>query len=61
MSCERVLLTKTAKDCMREDNKMGVIIRLPKASVTVGDKDYPQILDALDMVVKSLVADNYSY
>ncbi|MDE7322447.1 MAG: hypothetical protein K2N73_06880 [Lachnospiraceae bacterium] len=46
---------------MREDNKLGVIIRLPKASVTVGNKDYPQILDALDMVVKSLVVDNYSY
>ena len=41
MSWERVLLTKAAKDCMREYNKLSIAIRLPKVSVTVGNKDYP--------------------
>ncbi|MCM1466778.1 MAG: hypothetical protein NC086_01420 [Alistipes sp.] len=61
MPRERVLATNIAKDCMREDKKLGVVIRPPKVPVTAGNKDYLQILDALDIVEKAPVNEEYPY
>lgn len=61
MPRERVLATNVAKDCMRTDKKLGVVIRPPKATVTAGNKDYLQILDALDLLEKAPVDEEHPY
>ena len=61
MPRERVLATNVAKDCMRTDKKLGVVIRPPKATVTAGNKDYLQILDALDLLEKAPVDEDHPY
>ena len=61
MPRERVLATNVAKDCTREDKKLGVVIRPPKAHVTAGNKDYLQTLDALDLMEKAPVDEEHPY
>lgn len=61
MPRERVLATNVAKDCMRKDKKLGVVIRPPKITVTAGNKDYLQILDALDLLEKAPVDEEHPY
>ena len=46
---------------MRTDKKLGVVIRPPKATVTAGNKDYLQILDALDLLEKAPVDEEHPY
>lgn len=61
MPRERVLATNAAKDCMRKDKKLGVVIRPPKAPVTAKNKDYLQILDTLDLLEKAPVDEEHPY
>lgn len=61
MPRERVLATNTAKDCMRTDRKLGVVIRPPKTFVTAENKDYLQLLDALDLLEKAPVDEEHPY
>lgn len=61
MPRKRVLATNAAKDCMREDKKLDVIIRPPKAQVTAKNKNYLQILDALDLLEKAPVDEEHPY
>lgn len=58
---ERVLATNVAKYCMRTDKKLGVIIRPPKVQVTAKNKEYLQMLDALDLVGKAPVDEMEPY
>lgn len=61
MPRERTIATNAAKDCMRTDKKLGVVIRPPKAPVTAENKDYLQILDALDLLEKAPVDEEHPY
>ena len=61
MPRERVLATNVARDCMRTDKKLGVVIRPPKAPVTAENKEYLQILDALDLLEKAPVDEEHPY
>lgn len=45
-----LVATNVAKECMRVDNKLGVVIRVPKVKITAENKAYLQILDVLDMI-----------
>jgi hypothetical protein len=55
------LATNAARDCMRTDKKLGVVIRPPKAPVTAENKEYLQILDALDLLEKAPVDEEHPY
>ena len=59
--CERVLATNVAKGCARTDKKLGVVVRPPKAPVTAENKDYLQVLDALDLLEKAPVDEEHPY
>lgn len=61
MPRERILATNAAKDCMRFDQKLGVVIKPPKTTVTEKNKDYLQILDALNLLEKAPVDEEHSY
>ena len=61
MPRERVLATNAAKDCARMDKKLGIVIRPPKAPVTAENKDYLQMLDALDLLEKAPVDEEHPY
>lgn len=61
MPRERVVATNVVKDCMRTDKKLGVVIRPPKVQVTAKNKEYLQILDALDLVEKAPVDEMEPY
>ena len=50
MPKQLLLATNAAKDCMRVDNRLGVVIKVPKVKVTAENKAYLQILDVLDMM-----------
>lgn len=50
---ERTIATNVAKDCTRPDKKLGVIIKPPKVKITRKNKDYLQILDALELIDKA--------
>lgn len=60
MPREHVLATNAVRDCMRTDKKLGVVIRPPKAPVTAEKKEYLQILDALDLLEKAPVDEEFS-
>lgn len=61
MPRERLLATNTAKNCMRADKKLGVVIRPPKVEVTAGNKAYLQTLDVLDMMGRTPVDEKQPY
>lgn len=58
---ERILATNAAKDCMRLDKKLGVVVKPPKTTVTAKNKDYLQILDALNLLEKAPVDEEHPY
>ncbi len=58
---ERVLATNAAKECMRADKKLDVMIRPPKVTVTAENKDYLQVLDVLDLMEKAPVDEEQPY
>ena len=57
----RLLATNVAKDCMRTDQKLGVLVRPPKVEVTAGNKAYLQTLDVLDMMKRTPVNEKHPY
>jgi hypothetical protein len=57
----RLLATNVAKDCMRTDKKLGVLVRPPKVKVTAGNKAYLQTLDVLDMMKGTPVDEKHPY
>lgn len=61
MPRERLLATNIAKNCMRADKKLGVVIRPPKVKVTAGNKAYLQTLDVLDMMERTPVDEEQPY
>lgn len=61
MPRERILATNVAKDCMRTDKKLGVVIRPPKATVTAKNKDYLQVLDTIDLLEKAPIDEEHPY
>ncbi len=61
MPRERLLATNIAKNCVRADKKLGVMIRPPKVAVTAGNKAYLQILDVLDMMERTPVDEEQPY
>lgn len=61
MPRERLLATNIAKNGMRSDKKLGVVIRPPKIEVTAGNKAYLQTLDILDMMKRAPVDEKQSY
>lgn len=61
MPRERLLATNIAKDCVRADKKLGVMIRPPKVKVTAGNKAYLQTLDILDMMERTPVDEEQPY
>lgn len=61
MPRERVLATNAAKECMRTDRKLGVVIRPPKVKVTAENRDYLQMLDVLDLLEKAPVDEEHPY
>lgn len=61
MPRERLLATNIAKNCMRADKKLGVVIRPPKVEVTSGNKAYLQTLDVLDMLDRTPVDEEEPY
>lgn len=58
---ERIIATNAARECMRTDKKLGVVIRPPKTPVTAENKDYLQLLDALEILAKAPVDDQHPY
>ena len=61
MPRERLLAANMAKNGMRFDKKLGVVVRPPKTEVTAGNKIYLQILDVLDMMKHTPVDEEQSY
>ena len=58
---ERTIATNAARDCARVDKKLGVIIKPPKVKITGKNKDYLQILDALELLDKAPVDEQEPY
>lgn len=58
---QRILATNAAKDCMRTDKKLGVVIKPPKTVVTAENKAYLQVLDVLEMLDKAPVDEMHPY
>lgn len=61
MPRERLLATNVAKNCIRSDEKLGVMIRPPKIEVTAGNKAYLQILDVLDAMERTPIDEEQPY
>lgn len=58
---ERMIATNLAKDCVRTDKKLGVIIRPPKTQITSQNKKYLQLLDALEMMDRTPINEDEPY
>lgn len=52
---ERCFVTNKATDCVRADNKLGIMIRPPKTTINEHNKTYLQFLDALELLDKAPV------
>lgn len=55
MPKEHVIATNMAKECVRTDKKLGVVIRPPKTEINAENKAYLQMLDALELLDKAPV------
>ena len=53
MPREHLIATNMAKDCVRVDEKLGVLIRPPKTKIDADNKAYLQTLDAMDLLDKA--------
>lgn len=53
MPKEHVIATNMAKECVRTDKKLGVVIKPPKVKISAENKAYLQILDALELLDKA--------
>ena len=61
MPKERVIATNMAKECARTDKKLEVVIKPPKAEISAENKDYLQILDALEILDKAPIDAEHPY
>ncbi|MBQ8767699.1 MAG: hypothetical protein IJZ16_12960 [Clostridia bacterium] len=52
---ERCFVTNKAKNCVRTDEKLGVLIRPPKTTINEQNKMYLQLLDVLEFMDKAPV------
>ena len=52
---EYMIATNVAKECVRYDNRLGVVIRPPKTMINAENRAYLQTLDALDILDKAPV------
>ena len=50
-----MIATNVAKECVRYDNRLGVVIRPPKTMINAENRAYLQTLDALDILDKAPV------
>lgn len=57
----RLLATNVAKDCMRTNKKLGVLVRPPKVAVNAWNKAYLQTLDVLDMIKRTPVDEKHPH
>lgn len=55
MPKEVIIATNIAKECVRTDKKLGVVIRPPRTEINGENKAYLQTLDALELLDKSPV------
>lgn len=59
MPNKRVIVTNVAKDCIRTDKKLDIMIKPPKTKVNAENKYYLQTLDILEMMDKAPI-DEYA-
>ena len=61
MPRDRLLATNVAKNCIRADKKLGVLVRPPKVEVTAENMAYLKTLDVLDMMKRTPVDEKHPY
>lgn len=57
----RQIATNMAKECIRTDKKLGIVIKPPKTEITKENKKYLQILDILDLLDKAPIDEEQPY
>lgn len=58
---KRIIVTNVAKDCIRIDKKLDIMIKPPKTKVNAENKYYLQILDVLEMMDKAPIDEEDPY
>lgn len=61
MPRERIFATNVAKNRIKRDIKLGIVIKPPKTEVTAENKAYLQLLDVLDIMEKAPVDTEQPY
>lgn len=61
MPNKRIIVTNVAKDCIRTDKKLDIMIKPPKTEVSAENKYYLQILDVLEMMDKAPIDEQEPY
>ena len=61
ISKERIIATNFSKDCSRKDKKLDITIRPAKTYITSKNKNYLQILDAIDLLDTSPIDSDDPY
>ncbi len=61
MPNKRVIVTNVAKECVRTDKRLDIMIKPPKTPVTAENKYYLQTLDVLEMMDKAPIDEQQPY
>lgn len=61
MPNKRIIVTNVAKDCIRTDKKLDIMIKPPKTKVNAENKYYLQTLDVLEMMDKAPIDEQEPY
>lgn len=61
MPNKKIIATNVAKECMRTDKKLDIIIKPPKTTVNAENKYYLQTLDILELMDKAPVDEQQPY
>lgn len=61
MPNKRIIVTNAAKECMRTDKRLDIMIKPPKTPVTAENKYYLQTLDVLEIMDKAPVDEQQPY
>lgn len=61
MPRKNTIATNVAKDCLKEDKKLGVFIRPPKVEINSDNIGYLQTLDALELLEKAPIDTDKPY
>ena len=56
-----VIVTNAAKECVRTDKRLDIMIKPPKTPVTAENKYYLQTLDVLEMMDKAPIDEQQPY